>query len=219
MQYHQISIPGLEYAVSVKLKPQVNRNITIFVRYGLRPTITEFNVSAILPNFNSCNYSRDIGYTNCTSDPYVLVLSHARTGNIGVHYIGVLYNKTTDSSGISENTTNQTAKKGRFRRDCLTRHDRIKRSCVGVKDPPTTLPPTKLDIPYYTATTDLNYTMSVTMSICLYWNPNVSQWTSDGCRVSTSHQLRNTYLCCTSIIRYQNNWWKNLDNPVIQGES
>ena len=190
MQYHQISIPGREYAVSIKLKPVGNRNITVLVRSGIRPTLTEFNMSVVIPNFSSCNYSEYVGYTNCTSDPYVITLSHARTSNIGLHYIGILYNRTADTA-ITANRQdgNATTIQIRMRRDCFSRNGRMKRSCVGVKDPPTTLPPTRLDVPRYNLTTDLNYTMSVSMSICLYWNPNVSQWTSDGCRVRTSNYL------------------------------
>lgn len=194
MQYHQISIPGREYAVYIKLKPQNDETITVFVRYELRPTLREFNVSATIPDFSSCNYTQNIGYTNCTSDPYVLVLSRARTGNIGVHYIGVMYNRTGDvTEGINSNAAGQVRNKGRVRRDCFTGHGRVKRSCVGVKDPPTTLPPTKLDVPHYNATTDVNYTMSVSMSTCLYWNSNASRWTSDGCRVGV---YTKSHVCC-----------------------
>jgi hypothetical protein len=60
----------------------------------------------------------------------------------------------------------------------------MKRGCVGVKDPPTTPAPTPLIIiPLYNSSTDVNYTMSVSVTGCLYWSEKKSKWTSEGCKV------------------------------------
>ena len=169
MRYHRISIPGKEYAVFIRVIPPEDVGLEVYVRYNERPTLTEYNVTASVPDFSSCRN----GTTNCSADPYVVTVSSATTGHAGLHYVGIRFQQPAKPA-ISP--------RQRKRRDCLFGR-RKKRSCVGVKDPPTTMPPTKIIVPPYNATSDVNYTMMVSMATCLFWNITAQQWSSSGCRV------------------------------------
>ena len=59
---------------------------------------------------------------------------------------------------------------------------------VGVKDPP---PKGSLStvIPKYDPNTDVNYTLTITQSSCLYWSENIEKWTTEGCRVKLNHSV------------------------------
>ena len=173
MRYHIISIPGKEYAVSVRVVPLKDVNLTIYVRYNGRPTTQDYNFTAVVPDFTSCTYVSGEGYTNCSSDPHAVVISSAITGYTGLHYLGIRFDEPKEPVPRPES---------RKRRDCSSHNGRRKRSCVGVKDPPTTMPPTKVTVPPYNATTDVNYTMTVTMATCLYFNV-LEKWVTQGCRV------------------------------------
>lgn len=175
MQYHIINIPGKEYAVTMQLQPLSSVNITIYVRYGSRPTINDYNYTAIVPDYQTCNFSFNQGYFNCTSDPYTVTISSALTGHIGNHFLGVIYWKELNAKSSHSRT----------KRDCFSQGGRQKRSlCVQVKDPPPTEPTSRNDVPKYNPASDVNYTLSVTMATCLYWDVTSQKWTSKGCRVS-----------------------------------
>ena len=179
MQYHIINIPGNEYALTIKLTPLSAVNLTLYMRYGSRPTVYEYNYTAVVPNFESCNVTRLAGFRNCTSDPYTVTVSSAVTGNVGIHYVGIFYKKPPTTS------ENKTEARMRIRRDCFSSSGRQKRSlCVGVKDPPPTESTTDTLVPIYDPATDVNYTMSVTTATCLFWNTTQQKWTSYGCKVS-----------------------------------
>lgn len=176
---HQITIQSDEVAVTVKIEPEDGASLEVYVRHQKKPTPEEYDIKKIVPDYTSCNLS-DIGkYINCTDDPFILTLSSAVTGGVGLHYIGVRY-----IGGQTDGPTEPSDSNARFRRDCYSHNGRMKRDCVGVKTPPTTLPPVPIIIiPQYNASTDVNYTMSVSVTSCLYWSEKLSKWTSEGCKV------------------------------------
>lgn len=178
IRYHMIKIENDFESVFVEIKPENGSRFDVFVSVGVKPTPHNYAVRARIPDYSSCKlYKAEIGYSNCTSNPYVLQLSSNATGNTGVHFIGIrlaleLY---------------EGAKRNRRRRrtiQCKDSHGPQKRSCIGVKDPPTTPPPKpEIIAPQYDKHTDVNYTMSVTVRSCLYWSEKKQVWTSEGCKV------------------------------------
>ena len=170
--------------MSVKLHPaNCTTPLRVYVSSSDFPTPTENNFSIVLP----CTKEE----RKCNKDPFVFSFNTSHTGNTGMHYIGIHYylNITFDVNFQDEGnllTTNGSIQ-NRPRRsiDCGSRSGRQKRSCLGVKDPPP--PPTPVPIVLrseYNASTDLNYTLSVTIGSCLYWSEVKGQWTDEGCKVS-----------------------------------
>ena len=182
LQVHQLYLANDDERAFVELRPQNNAIFEVFVASGARPTPEKYNFSRTIPDFSSCTrHGANIGYLNCTSDPYKFSFSSALTGRTGLQFIGIrLFINLTESPA---------SKQPRMRRgvgsSCSHGNgQREKRSCIGVKDPPTTPPPTPvLVIPKYNASADVNYTMSVTVTSCMYWSEKKQAWTSEGCQV------------------------------------
>ena len=144
LRYHRIHIPTANVIVFFKVKPERGKFVNIFVSPQKKPTPSEYQYKTRVPDFSSCVVdNKDTGYHNCSNNPYEFTLSSGVTGKTGVHYIGIMFaaNKSQEE-------------RGRVARSCGTHGGRQKRSCIGVKDPPTTPPPTpKTLIPVYNETT------------------------------------------------------------------
>ena len=178
LRYHKIKIENQFESAFVKIRPQNDSFFDVFVRSSVRPTPSNYTFRTRIPDFSSCRiYDDRTGRFNCTDNPYLFVLSSNVTGDIGVHYIGI----RLTSDGGERSTRN---KRSRMMKSCKDGHGRQKRSCIGVKDPPTPPPPTpEIIMPQYDQRTDVNYTMSVTMRSCLYWSETRKVWTNEGCKV------------------------------------
>lgn len=175
LQYHRIDIPSVNSIVFFDIHPERGEVLDIFVTAGKKPTPTNYQFKTRVPDFSSCTASSKIfGYRNCSKNPYEISLASNVTGKTGTHYIGIMF------------AANKTEKiQSRESRSCGGQGGRQKRSCIGVKDPPTTPPPSpKIIIPEYNSSTDVNYTMSVTVTSCLYWSEKKQVWTNEGCSVS-----------------------------------
>lgn len=179
MQFHKLEFPGAEYAISIRIVPIGNETLKLYLRYAQRPTLTNYSFTATVPEYSSCNYSVEKGYTNCTSDIFTVTVSSATTGHTGPHYLGVANERLSNQEKSDSSSRGQMK---RVRRDC-SHKGRQKRSCVGVKDPPTTPPPVLVITQPYNASTDVNYTLQVSMATCQYWNVTAQAWTTEGCKV------------------------------------
>ncbi|XP_031571396.1 uncharacterized protein LOC116305596 isoform X3 [Actinia tenebrosa] len=210
---HQITIPSHDAAVSVTIKPQDGINLVVYVRHLLKPTPDSYDLKKIMPDYTSClNYDVEMGYQNCTDDPYTLTISSASTGEIGIHYIGVQYTPVQSMDPV--NPSDGEVISARLRRDCYSHSGRVKRGCIGVKDPPTTPAPTPLIIvPLYNGSTDVNYTMSVSVTSCLYWSEKQSKWTSEGCKVGPKSNARKLHCLCTHLSAFGGDFFV-APNPI-----
>lgn len=179
IRYHRISIPSYDAVAMVEIRPATGQTVHVYVSANSKPTPENRNFSLTLPDYSSCqSHSPDVGYFNCTSNPYMFTLTSKRTGAIGPHFVGVRY--VVSSTALSEK---KSSVKSRVARDCGSYNGRQKRSCIGDKDPPTTPSPTGIVRPIYKASTDVNYTMSVKIASCKYWSEEMNKWTSEGCEV------------------------------------
>lgn len=179
LRYHEVYIDSDDKTVFVKLKPQSKTVFDVFVTSGMRPTEKRYNLRARIPDFSSCSiFNDEVSYLNCTSNPFVFSFSSALTGHSGTHFIGIRLANMTEY----ESKRNLKAR-SRKARACGGSTGRHKRSCITVKDPPITLPPTEFVVPKYNGSTDVNYTMHVTLPSCVYWSEWQQAWTTEGCKV------------------------------------
>lgn len=171
MQYHTTNITGDDKVLHITLLPETRQRLEVYVGYKRRPTTVSYDFKTSVPDTSHCNKS---SMENCT-ERYTIAVPGNMTKYPGLYYVGVKNPRRKDSEV-----------KSRRRRSC-TETGRQKRSvvCVEFKDPPTTPPPTPQTIyPSYDPTTDVNYTISVSVKSCLYWSEEKEKWTNYGCRVS-----------------------------------
>lgn len=187
IRYHKIVIPSDRSVAIIDIVPEENTFLDIFISARFRPTPENYIYTTYVPNYSNCREatsSNDSQQCNSIS-PFRLLISSSLTGALGDHYVGILLHKNS-SEGLRMNDISAEGKVHRrhSRAICNSMSGRKKRSCIGVKEPPST-PPPKPEIikPLYSSTVDVNYTMSVWISSCLYWSKEKQQWTNDGCKV------------------------------------
>lgn len=187
IRYHKIVIPSDGAVAIIDIVPVENNFLDIFISVGFRPTPENYTYSTYVPNYSNCRkFTSSTESHHCSSiSPYRLLVSSSLTGATGDHYVGILLHKnSSDGLRMNDTSTKGDVHRRHSRSTCNSMSGRKKRSCVGVKDPPNT-PPPKPEIikPPYNSTVDANYTMSVSISSCLYWSKEKQQWTNDGCKV------------------------------------
>ena len=168
IRYHTFVIPSSDHLVSLRVANVVSRQIMVYFGQGFKPIANNYSYVFNLPDLSLCKSYKTDKILNCTNDPY----SVKRTGyDAGLYYVGITL----------------VVPKTRMRRSCTGNGRRKKRSCIQVKDPPTTPPPTPMIVtPQFNARTDVNYTFSVTMGTCLYWSEEEEKWSSRGCKVRSN---------------------------------
>ena len=171
--YHYFDVEFPETLVDVKIPIQrESTKILAYVKYGQRPTVTDFDFNVTLPDFSSCttNSSADLfSHTDCSDHPYTVV--KRVFDKPGRYYIGVSIYKLNITTV-------------RVRRSCL-KGRRKKRSCIEVKAPP--LDPSSGEfvdvIPERDEKVDENYTLTMNQGSCVYWLETNETWTTEGCVV------------------------------------
>ena len=174
IRFHRFSVSSPEVLVSITIKPEHGKTVDVFVNYKTKPTPQSHVFSTTIPNWSLCTGStgNSSASQNCSSNPYTFTFSSLVSNKTGFHFLGIQYmRKSTESD--------------RTRRSCNPSGQRRgKRSCVDVKDAPTTPAPTPIIVvPKYNMSTDVNYTLSISVSGCLYWSESKEKWTGEGCQV------------------------------------
>ena len=181
-RFHRFSVSSHDVLVTLKIYPDNGKRVDVFVNYKTKPTPQNNVFNTTIPDFSSCTNTTLLSSDshNCSSDPYAFTFSSLVSGQTGTHYLGIRY--ITEKTEADSKTESERAS-----RSCSPFHRRGKRSCVDVKDAPTTPAPTpRIIVPIYNHTTDVNYTLSISISGCLYWSESKETWTGEGCRVSLS---------------------------------
>lgn len=167
--FYKINVTQSGMALILKVRPE--NNVTEFlvsVKYGQRPSLSNSDINATVPNFSSCVRSSS-GYVNCSRDPYVVFVSNELVSRTGGYFIGI---KIKPRSGSRK-------------RKC-SEEGRSKRSCVQYKEAPVADAPNmahSIHAPKYSRG-DVIYTMQALPAACLYWSTAVSRWTTEGCQVT-----------------------------------
>ena len=160
--FYKINVSQLGMAMMLKIRPESNKTeFLVTVKYGERPLPSNSDLNVTIPDLSSCDDMRD-GNLNCSHDPYMVFLNQEFVQKKGLGFYLVGLKAVSRVSAIS-----------RVRR-CS------KRSCVQYKEPPTK--GAIYSVPHYREG-DENYTIQLMPAACLFWNAEISQWTSEGCRV------------------------------------
>lgn len=160
--FYKINVTQLGMALMLKIRPESNKTeFLVTVKYGERPLLSNSDLNVTIPDLSSCDDTPD-GYLNCSRDPYMVFLNQEFVSENGLGFFFVGLKAVSRVSAIS-----------RVRR-CS------KRSCVQYKEPPTN--GASYSVPHYREG-DENYTIQLMPAACLFWNAEISQWTSEGCRV------------------------------------
>ena len=160
--FYKINVTQLGMALMFKIRPESNKTeFLVTVKYGERPLPSNSDLNVTIPDLSSCDDTPD-GYLNCSRDPYMVFLNQEFVSENGLGFFFVGLKAVSRVSAIS-----------RVRR-CS------KRSCVQYKEPPTN--GASYSVPHYREG-DENYTIQLMPAACLFWNAEISQWTSEGCRV------------------------------------
>ncbi|KAK3725337.1 hypothetical protein QZH41_008953, partial [Actinostola sp. cb2023] len=169
MQYRRVSVDIAGSSLQMKIEiASVEVTVVVFVKLRDRPTVDNYDYKTKVPDVSRCQAGQSSN--SCSRDPYVNIPGSVFS-NKGTYVIGLLYQE-------SETTEPQAR---RVRRSCGGT-GRQKRSCVEIRDPPTTPPPKNVTmIPVYDPARDLNISVSASLSSCLYWSKSLQKWTSDGC--------------------------------------
>ena len=160
--FYKINVTQLGMALMLKIRPESNKTeFLVTVKYGERPLPSNSDLNVTIPDLSSCDDTPG-GYLNCSRDPYMVFLNQEFVSENGLGFFFVGLKAVSRVSAIS-----------RVRR-CS------KRSCVQYKEPPTN--GASYSVPHYREG-DENYTIQLMPAACLFWNAEISQWTSEGCRV------------------------------------
>jgi len=165
IRYHTLVIPSVEHLVALRVANAASRQMVVYFGQGFKPSAENYSYVINLPDLSFCQSHNTDKLFYCTVDAYSAKLIGY---DAGLYYVGITL----------------VVPKTRMRRSLPGMDRGKKRSCIQVKDPPTTPPPAPMIVtPQYNATTDVNYTFSVTIGTCLYWSEEEEKWSSRGCRV------------------------------------
>ena len=141
--------------------------VELFVKFGLRPTTDDFDQNFTISFKYICALGKEENETSCSFAKSSVSVVPTSPGFL---FVGIIASKNSSQHARERRSIT-----------CFG-HGRQKRACVGFKDPP---PKGVIQtiIPQYDALTDVNYTMSITQSSCLYWSEDKGKWTSEGCKV------------------------------------
>lgn len=186
IRYHEISIPSEGTVAIIDIVPSGNNLLEVFISAGIRPTPENYSFNSQIPHYGNCGNSVSETILDQQCSPYRLLISSSLTGKTGVYYIAILFRRNYSNKGRKAKETDTEG-------DFLVKRQlpspskdtgvRKKRFCVDVKDPPTTPPPILNTVNSAYILNDVNYTMSVSISSCLYWSKQDRKWTSKGCKV------------------------------------
>ncbi|XP_022779915.1 polycystic kidney disease protein 1-like 2 isoform X2 [Stylophora pistillata] len=178
--FYKVNVNQSGMALLLNIRPESNKTeFVVTVKYGERPSPSNSDLNLTLPDLSSCNKVPD-GYVNCSSNPYVVFVNQDFVENKGFGYYFFGLRAVSRISRVKR----------------CSGHGRSKRSCVQYKEPPTMGP--SYSVPQYRVG-DENYTIQVMPAACLFWNAELSKWTSEGCQVAEMTTQDAIYCSCNHL--------------------
>ena len=170
MSYHSYYAEIADVPVSIKTGAKKQGIvIQLFLKFGARPTIEDSDHNFTVTSTCKTRIDYELNETSCVLEESYLTVVPSKPTRL---YVGLLFTGA-----------NSTTEHSRKKRSACIGHGRERRSCVGFKDPPHK-GVTETGIPQYDPLTDVNYTISISQSSCVYWSEDHERWSSDGCKVN-----------------------------------
>ena len=197
MSYHSYYAEIADVPVSIKIEAQKQGlAIQLFLKFGARPTIEGYDHNFTVRSTCKNRTDDKLNKTSCALEESSLTVVPSEPTRL---YVGLLFKGAKSAIEHSR----------KRRSECIG-HGRERRSCVGFKDPPPK-GVTKTVVPQYDPLTDVNYTVSISQSSCLYWSEDKEEWSSDGCKVTNFKVKGGTFLkklwCCVGGEYYKIIWF------------
>ncbi|XP_001640553.3 uncharacterized protein LOC5520843 isoform X2 [Nematostella vectensis] len=215
MTFHRIFITSEYVNLTVTLKPEAGSYVDVFVKPAVRPSYDQYVFKKKIPDLNACFDSKLSPWNavdGCKRDPFSFDINSKITGAKGLHFIGVRFqplkgkeSSDTELNGMpnldeSSHNARIVRRNNQIEFSCKSSNGRQKRACVGVKDPPPTPPrPTQVFYPVYDSTTDVNYTLQISMASCVYWDHARGTWSSDGCTIGKQSNTSHVHCLCNHL--------------------
>ena len=188
LRFHKIDVEYENTLIMLEITPtEANTNLLVYLRYGQRPTTQVHDLNATVSKSEKCVWTpgahgKKNGKTKC---PRLHSPVETLAKRPGKYFLGV---QSYDRSGTNSHK--------REKRSCFGNR-RQKRSCVEVKNPPPTPPPSEnvTVVPVYNSKSDHNYTLRVALGSCVFWSEESEKWITEGCRVSAVNVLQSGLIC------------------------
>ncbi|XP_048586645.1 LOW QUALITY PROTEIN: polycystic kidney disease protein 1-like 2 [Nematostella vectensis] len=177
-----VQVAGSSYKLTVQI---TSGHVSLFVDRSRDVSKSKNLHKAVIPDDNRCK-----GMSGC--DPYSVVIPGSVLAQKGYYYYILMHHAEEGEQPESSCV----------RRDCGS-HGRQKRSCVDIKDPPTTPPPQNITIvPKFDAKTDVNVSLSGSMASCLYWSMEKQEWRSEGCQAGNESTPQGIACVCNHLTSF-----------------
>ncbi|KAL9965160.1 hypothetical protein ACROYT_G028923 [Oculina patagonica] len=190
--FHVITVDYENTIVQIDTAPKDESiNLTIYIRFGHRPTIKEHDFNATISSNERCIWTKMVqDFKNGCSSNYKNPIEFLPKKS-GKYYLAVVTH------------SNSTKPQRRQKRSCFGQ-GRQKRSCVEVKSPPPSPPQSKnvSVVPVYEPSTDQNYTLRLAMGSCVYWSDMRQKWITDGCRVLSASVNGSVKCSCNHLTSF-----------------
>ena len=169
--FHEINAAFPYSLIQLEITPvDAATNLTIFMRFGHRPTIQEHDLNGTVSSNGWCIWRR-------VREKMEWQRVCSPNGNTSIEVFteksGKYYLEVRRQEGLIK--PNQGQKGSPYE------HGTQKLPCVKVKDPPPK--GEKEPVPEYDPKTDTNYTIQATLISCVYWSYEREMWTTEGCKV------------------------------------
>ena len=148
----------------------------VYVKYGARPTKEAYDYFANIDEETCQN-----GQESCNVRTQVWIDAERK----GKYFVGLIQKS---KSRERRDASAQNPFRKRRSRSLFQLNNQDENLCVKFKDPPTPQPVANVTVKNapYDPETSVNFTLEVDSTGCLYWSDTEEEWTSEGCKVSTS---------------------------------
>lgn len=188
MAYRVVTTYHESTSLRILLTLKRHAPIEVYVKYGSKPTKTNYDHASILQkepcqnNLQFCNVS------------HYLWFNADRPGQYFVGLVETLVEESSTSplNSLANGVPFVNFRKRRVARSLETMKNSYGHQCVRLKEAPTKQPIFEnitRSLRQYDPEKSVNFTLEVDVARCLYWSEDKEQWMSEGCKVSNGNYV------------------------------